>query len=181
MVIEDYTNRNIFYKNNNFKMVSASIIDAEYIANNMRKSDIHECSIFNFTPYDAVTKPIIHYPDETYSIIINNKLVCLCGTAPIPETNMGSIWGLGTDDIDKYFVSWFKNTNKTIDIMQKNYEQVTNSIPLSNKKYIRWLKKSGFIFDKKTYFRKNEEMVQFFRCNSFYNVIYNEESEPVIH
>jgi hypothetical protein len=24
-------------------------------------------------------------------------------------------------------------------------------------------------------------MVQFFRCNSFYNVIYNEESEPVIH
>jgi len=181
MVIKDYTNRQIFYDANNLKLVSASIMDAQYIADNLRKDDLHECEIFNVTPYDAVAKPIIINPKETYLITIYDKLVCLCGTAPIPETNLGSIWGMGTDDIDKYFVAWVKSSNGFLDIMQKNYEQVTNVIPTSNKKYINWLKHSGFLFDKKTSYRKNEEMVQFFRCNSLYNVIYNEESEPVIH
>tara|TARA_Y100000114_G_scaffold43691_2_gene39209 strand:+ start:231 stop:776 length:546 start_codon:yes stop_codon:yes gene_type:complete len=181
MVIKDYTNRKIFYDKNNLKLTSSFIEDAKYVADNMRKDDIHECNIFNVSPYDALIKPIIHNNNETYSISIHNKIVCICGTSPISDTKMGSIWGLGTSDIDKYFISWTKSSNDFLDIMQKNYSQVTNVIPISNKKYIKWLKKCGFIFDKKTFFRKKEEMVQFFRCNSLHNVIYNEESEPVTH
>ena len=54
------------------------------------------------------------------------------------------IWFLGTDDLEKIWFSFGKETQAVIQMFLENYERLENWAAFDNKKTLGWLKKNGF-------------------------------------
>jgi len=182
MDLNNYINRDIVASLRNISLARSKISDVMPISQSMRLPDIRECAIFGHDPFSSLMEAVIQNPNETYTILINNKPVAMCGTNPYPEDEFtASVWMLGTKDIDRNYIIFLRGAKECINILQGEYKNIENVVPVDHKKTIQWLKWCGFNFEEKIENYYGYDFFRFNRCNLFKSSIYNETSRPVIH
>ena len=178
----NYINRDIVASLRNISLAKAKIADVMPVSQNMRLPDIRECAIFGTQPFDCLMDAVINHPDETYTILINKQPVAMCGTSQYPDSkDNASVWMLGTNDIDKHYFVFLRGAKECINILQAEYKNIDNIVPVDHTKTIQWLKWCGFKFEEHIENHYGYDFLRFNRCNLFQSSIYNDTSRPVIH
>mgnify|MGYP003643753018 FL=1 len=179
-----YINREILSSLRNISLAKAKIADVMPVSQNMRLSDIRECAIFGSEPFSALMESVIENPDETYTILINGKPVAMCGTTEYEDLKgTASVWMLGTKDIDRNYMLFLRALKQCniIELLQAEYENIENIVPVDHEKTIQWLQWCGFSFQEIIENHYGYDFFRFNRCNKFKSSIYNEPSRPVMH
>jgi hypothetical protein len=122
--------------------------DAEFLAQNMRQSDIDELkSVFDAEPLDAVLTSITNSDERLlFSAFADGRLACIFGCVPT-EHGIGIPWMLGTPVLDRYAKRLTLETGRIVRMMLVEYPTLTNIIDPQNVKTRRWLECLGFWFD----------------------------------
>ena len=162
-----YINRDILSSLRNISLAKAKIADVMPVSQNMRLPDIRECAIFGSEPFSALMESVIENPDETYTILIDGKPVAM----------------LGTKDIDRNYMLFLRALKQCniIELLQAEYENIENIVPVDHEKTIQWLQWCGFSFQEIIENHYGYDFFRFNRCNKFKSSIYNEPSRPVMH
>ena len=182
MDLNNYINREIIASLRNISLAKAKVADVMPVSQNMRLPDIRECAIFGTQPFDCLMDAVINFPDETYTILMNERPVAMCGTSEYPNSKgNASVWMLGTNDIDKHYFVFLRGAKDCINILQADYKNIDNIVPVDHIKTIQWLKWCGFTFEEHIENHYGYDFLRFNRCNLFQSSIYNESSRSVIH
>tara|TARA_R100001443_G_scaffold16036_1_gene25844 strand:+ start:5616 stop:6164 length:549 start_codon:yes stop_codon:yes gene_type:complete len=173
---------NIKVKEGDLTLRPSKMKDVMPVYENMRITDMRECYMCGVDPMKAL---MISFKDDDafgYTIEWDGKPIAMCGVTPhIYEKNIGQIWLLGTEDIEKVQYSFYKHSKKIMQMMLKSFDIVENYIPKTHVKSINWITWLGFQLDNYTYFHNEYEFFRFFHCNVEKNSFYNEESRPTMH
>ena len=161
-------------------VVKSNLSHVENLCYKLRKEDIYELNILGITPRYALAYPFTQEGAHTYSLLCDKKVIGMFGTVPDKGMINARVWLLVSDEFKKHKVSIYKGTKDMINLLQSDYTLIYNIIPLKNHITINWLMRSGFSFSE-PYKLKGKQFVEFFRCNLKENIIYNEESRPVMH
>jgi hypothetical protein len=134
----------VYYDENEVKVVRSTKQDAEYIAKHMRKADIEEIWASH------------HYtPEEAMAFTIEKTMFCLTVSVEgVPVVmfgvngesilgDRGIVWMLATDDIQKIAFRFVRHSKKFINLMQEFYPYMYNYVDSRNSTSIFWLKMIG--------------------------------------
>lgn len=127
--------------------------DSEYIGANMRKVDVKEFREqgINMHP-TAVLEDGRAYSDLAWTIIADNTPIAMFGVVPMWQESVrwkksiGSIWLLGTDDVETFSKDFIRASKHWLQRVSKNYDLVGNNVHMSNSVHLRWLEWLGFDF-----------------------------------
>jgi len=121
--------------------------DAVFLAKNMKEMDKLECKYsHDDTPLDALLSCFSQKDAENYSIVDTNGYVYgMFGVNSDPELeNYGVIWLLSSDKLQKFPISFFKESKKWIEKLHYNYEHIYNMVYEENWQSLKWLQLCGF-------------------------------------
>ncbi len=118
--------------------------DIPNILEGMREEDIEECSITGFTPKENLEQGL--KSKLCYTGIINGKPEFMFGSVRHSDS-IGIAWLLGTHKIEEHKRDFITTTPLMWKTISGDYSYLTNFIPSSNKKYIRWVESSGAKFE----------------------------------
>lgn len=119
--------------------------DIQTILKNMRESDIKECEIMGHSPEDNLLVGL--KSKNCYTGIINGKPEFMFG-ATRHSDSIGVAWLLGTNKIEENKRDFIVITPLLWKTIEADYSYLTNFVPSSNKKSIRWIESSGGKFEK---------------------------------
>lgn len=123
-------------------------IDVYHISNNMRKSDRDEIWASNkITGLQALDFGM-KYSSICFSAERNGNPMAMFGVVPFPEHGeIASVWMLGTDDLDKSWLTLGKKSKKIVNYFLRFYPVLFNYVDVRNEKTIAWLEWLGAEFD----------------------------------
>ncbi len=88
--------------------------------------------------------------EKCWTVEWRGRPAAMFGCVPIIEDGsrprVGSIWLLGTDDINLFGYRFLHESQKWVEIVTKGYDLVGNIVDARNLKHIKWLKWLGFKF-----------------------------------
>lgn len=160
-------------------LVEGRLDHARMIADSLRMFDARECYIHGSTPLEALTEPFTIPNSTTYSIRHDDTVIAMCGTVPV-EIDTARVWMLGTGGINQNAKSFLRGCKKVINILQSNYLNIENFVPIDHHDTIMWLSWCGFVFDGQSYEINGHHMVRFVRCVKTQNNVYSLK-RPVMH
>ena len=133
----------------------------QYVADNMRQSDIDELAKLGKTPLQALTEGL--NSTECFTLLVNEQPIMIFG---MEESGLDSavIWALGTDDVFKHRREFLRQSVKWRDSFLKDYSILFNHVDINNWESIRWLKWLGAKFDKPRPFGSGVFMRFEFQC-----------------
>lgn len=155
----------------------AKLEHASYLFDKLRKTDQHEVRIQGYTPWRALHEAVADKSGENFVLIVDDTPIALTGHAPVAEGSIdwadaGIAWLLGSDEISNNKVSFYKATKYLINYYSKQYDFVTNDVPLSNETTLQWLTSLGCFFAAEPHITNGHEMFNFIYCQKkFYHVI----------
>lgn len=118
-----------------------------WIIENMRQSDRDEIWAANrMTPYEAISQGL---RDSIYRYVVRvgDLPVALCGVAPLGnplDSRFGVPWLLGTDDISKAPISFFRGSREVLKTWYPRFTHLINFVDARNVLSLKWLKWLGF-------------------------------------
>lgn len=91
-----------------------------------------------------------------------NRVVAVFGVSRHPaEADVGVVWLLGTDLLDRYIVSLCKEARRFIVDWHKTFCILTNFTDERNTRVLRWLRWLGFIFAPEPILVRGHRFIQF--------------------
>lgn len=104
--------------------------------------------------------------ERCYSVYHKGKPLFMFGVCPYPGAiNVGVVWLLGTDEINKIPKTFLKESKEWINHMSKGYMCLTNAIWEKNKMHLKWIEHCGGVFTDTipNYGASEETFIQFVR------------------
>lgn len=143
----------------------ATMDDVRHVAENMREEDIEEVGAFMLSPLTALTIGF-NNSDLCYTLLSpEGEPAAIMGISPQPYfKGFGSIWLLGTPLIEKYPMTFLRNTKPVLQGMFEDtgYDAFYNYTYAKNLLHHKWLKWTGFTFLRKVNLPPlNEEFFEF--------------------
>ena len=120
----------------------AVLMDAIYLAPNMRLADVREISRSgNKTPLHALVLPFTDPSSQTYSMV--GDAGTILGMFGISAD--GVVWMLASDSLyANHKRQFIKECRQWVDVMQADHEIIHNFVDEENTVAIRWLQFLGF-------------------------------------
>ena len=158
---------NAFHIDGDVSIVEATYEHAEYLQNHLRSPDVRECMIHGATPWRALRYPIMKKDAVTYTALHKGVPACMFGVVPIYDDldlKTGSIWLLGTDEIDKYPRKFLRASKPMLEYFMDRWDVVENVVPMDHKNTIEWLAWLGFLFSDEETLVNGFSCIRFVRC-----------------
>ncbi len=133
------------------------------LAFNLRQVDKYEIAMMGLDPLTALLAPFRYTRKGviTYSVLTHdNKVACMFGVVSSRNTKIGTIWMLGSPELEKHWGYFTKRTKKWVDFLLADYQYVHNVISKENEISIKWLKWLGFSFKSVA---KNNNLMYFYK------------------
>lgn len=126
----------------------SEIEDVLIIANGMRLCDIKEIyASSQLTPYQALSTGRA-FSTICGTVCRNRVPMAMWGVVDSPlEEKTGSIWMLGTPDLEKDKKYFIRQSLVIIRDLQKRYTKLFNYVDCRSQQSIQWLKRCGAHFD----------------------------------
>lgn len=175
-----FMDRDIYVNRGRLYLANASPNDALSIKDSLRFNDARECFIFGLTPEEALLEPFLDNNSKNYTIFFDDMPIGMCGTNKL-EDNIGSVWMLGTEQITQNKFSFLKGCPDVVDILQDDFESITNYVPVDHYETIQWLSWMGFIIKEDVYNMNGHMMFKFERFAKRKNNVINLYTRPVTH
>lgn len=125
----------------------ASIQDARDLAPRLRVADVREIqAATGETPEEALItgvnlgRPALSFVDP------RGELAGMFGVTPLNDPQVGAIWMLSSDAIERYPVHFLRRCKGWIDRFHETYPVLMNYVDARNVVHIKWLKWVGFQF-----------------------------------
>jgi hypothetical protein len=120
----------------------------DWIARNMRKADVEEAAAATDTgPCRALRESLVR-SDLAWTGLVDDRPVCMYGVCPIDILGgKGSPWLLGTDEVERYAVTFLRANKRYVAQMLDLYPHLENYVDVRNELSIKWLRWLGFQFD----------------------------------
>ena len=116
----------------------------QYVADNMRQSDIDELAKLGKTPLQALTEGL--NSTECFTLLVNEQPIMIFG---MEESGLDSavIWALGTDDVFKHRREFLRQSVKWRDSFLKDYSILFNHVDINifDDEIIRITKSKGIL------------------------------------
>ena len=109
----------------------------------LRQADIDELKALTGLAPNIGTAFSIAFTQRGYAAFYENKDI----PAAIFGISDGLIWLVGTDEITKHPVTFFRATQKYFPDLVKGYDYIYNYVDARNKLHLRWLKWLGFTIE----------------------------------
>ena len=125
----------------------AKITDAVSLSKNLKALDKLEIKYsHDDEPIDALMSCFDQQAAENYSIISSDgEVYGMFGVNQDPELeNYGVVWLLSSSKLQKFPVSFFKESKKWIEKLHNNYEHIYNMVYEENWQSLKWLQLCGF-------------------------------------
>ena len=128
----------------------ATISDAEYIADNLRKADLAEIKASTGTPPKRVLTNGIATSSPCYVIRhrVTRRPCGVFGTRDSEHPESGIVWMLGTDDLTTNGTAFIRHSRLWLDELHKAYPLLWNVIDARNTVHLNWLRWLDFEFVK---------------------------------
>ena len=160
----------------------AELDDALKISKSLRLNAQRECAIHDVSPIEALTESFGLKGSVTYSIFVDEEVIAMLGTVPFDEDNTkASVWFLGTYGIQKHYRPFLRGCKGVIEILQGEYEEISNVVPVEHSDTIMWLMWCGFTFRNETFNINGFEMLRFVRCRKIESNVIRIKQRPVFH
>ena len=125
----------------------ARITDAIHLAKDLKPLDKLEIKYsHDDTPLDALLSCFDQKDAENYTIVDHNGVIYgMFGVNSDPDVEgFGVIWLLSSAKLQKFPVSFFKESIKWIEKLHKNYDHIYNFVYEKNWQSLKWLQLCGF-------------------------------------
>lgn len=145
------------------KLIKSKLSEVWQLAPRLREDDRREVEAAGSTPL-ASLKNGIRKSTECWSVYtLDNLLIGMCGYTLVPE-NIAIVWFLGSDEIEKYPLSFVKEGKKFINnLLSKGYV-VTNYVYSKNPTHIKFINSLGCTIDfEKPFVRNGETFYRFYK------------------
>ena len=155
-----------FHVDGDVEIVKASYEHANYLQDHLRSTDVRECMIHGATPWRALRYPIMRKGAITFTALHKNTPACMFGVVPIrtDEFKTGSIWLLGTDEIEKHPKKFLRASKGMLKYFTERWDGLENVVPIDHCATIQWLMWLGFLFSEQETVINGFECVRFVRC-----------------
>ena len=104
----------------------------------LRKADIDEIYAMTGLPPEVAVAFSIANTERGFAVELDNKVVAIFGVS------QGIIWLVGTDEITKHPVIFYRLSKKIFTLLKKGYTYLENYVDTRNKLSLKWLKWLGF-------------------------------------
>ena len=111
------------------------------IVPHLRQQDIQEInSSCEWSPKNAVAYSIAH-SERGFTAILDGKICAVFGV------HQGVIWLVGTEDIEKHPVAFYRHSKKIFPFLKAGYPLLENFVHVNNTLSLRWLQWLGFTIE----------------------------------
>lgn len=163
-------------------IVKASFEHAGYLQHVLRSTDLRECIIGGASAWRALHVPLTIDDAETFTVLSNDKPICMFGTVPIAveeEGSLGSIWLLGSYDLDNHQNTWTRLTHTVFDYFNNKYDVLENVVPIDHENTIKWLTFAGCLFASQPTMVNGFAVLRFVRCASHIDLSFQDYERPI--
>ena len=108
------------------------------IAPYLRLADIREHKAMSDLPIDAVLAFSIAHSERGFAVELHDRIAAIFGV------NDGVVWLVGTDEIAKHPVMFYRLSKKIFQRLSDGYDKLFNFVDNRNTLSLRWLKWLGF-------------------------------------
>lgn len=127
-----------------------SVNDVTYLAPRLRKADYNECLAATGREPLCVLLDGLRLGDQTFTMVAPTGVpVGMVGVGKSIIPDAGVIWLCATPDIEKYQITFLRNSKAVLKQLQQDYLALHNCVDARNELHIKWLKWMGFTFIKK--------------------------------
>ena len=180
MDLLNFTGKGLYDK---LTIIPATEFHAGELQHKLRLTDLRECMIGGSTPWRALHLPLSIKKAETFSVLSpSDETICMFGTVPVSNKDgikTGSIWLLGSYELDKYSKTWLRLTESVFDYFQNTYDVLENVVPVDHKKTIRWLKYAKCMFAQQETLINGFPCVRFVRCAPHLIMSFQNDEWPI--
>jgi len=127
-----------------------TVNDIAFLAPKLRQADRNECLAATGREPLGVLKDGLRLGDKTMTMVAPTGIpVGMLGVGKSIIQDAGVIWLCATDDIEKYQMTFLRNSKKVLRLLQQDYLALHNCVDARNELHINWLRWMGFTFIKK--------------------------------
>ena len=124
-----------------------TVDDVTFLAPNLRQADRNECLAATGREPLGVILDGLRLADTTMTMVAPTGIpVGIVGVGKSVIKDAGVIWLCATDDIEKYQMTFLRNSKKVLSLLQHDYLALHNCVDARNELHIKWLKWMGFTF-----------------------------------
>lgn len=118
------------------------------ISDRLRPADVAELWAGSRSePLDALVRAV-RVSSESWAGVVDGETICLFGVAPMSVLGgRGSPWMLGTDGVDRNFVTFLRGCRAVVSRWRSVYPTLENVVDERNVAAHRWLRWLGFTLD----------------------------------
>lgn len=125
----------------------ATLEDVKFIAKNLREADRLECDATLALPPELVLPQAVEAGRDVWTFHRSDGLpVGVFGVDPTPIPEVGIVWMVSTDEINKHKVEFLTRCRPYVWALNEQYPIITNTVDARNTLHHRWLKWLGFSF-----------------------------------
>lgn len=126
------------------KIREATLEDARFLGENLRKPDILECCSHGMHPMDAVLMSFRNSDICRVAVVDNVPLAIFGVCTDVSDPSTGIVYLLGTKAIEKHAKSFLELSKKELLSIGSKYTKLTNLIHKINIKHLKWVQWLGF-------------------------------------
>ena len=124
-----------------------TVEDVMFLAPNLRQADRKECLAATGREPLGVLLDGLRLADTTMTMVAPTGIpVGIVGVGKSAVEDAGSIWLCATDDIEKYQMTFLRNSKQVLKQLQQEYLVLHNFADARNELHIKWLRWMGFSF-----------------------------------
>ena len=147
-----------------YNIRAATEYDAEYLSTRLKEMDLREIAAVSARGSYVVLRSGLEGSEDCRVGTVDGIPLCMYGVRKLSHlSDTGTIWMLGTAEVDKHFMKFGRECRKELKKQMGNLRMVENYCHVENRKTIVWLKWLGFKFEKPApYGRKKEMFCRFY-------------------
>lgn len=111
------------------------------IAPYLRLADIEEHNAMSDISIDVALSYSIAHSEKGFAVELDGRLTAIFGV------NSGVIWLVGTDEITRHPITFYRLSKKIFERLSDGYERLFNFVDERNTLSVRWLKWLGFTIE----------------------------------
>ena len=124
-----------------------TVEDVMFLAPNLRQADRNECLAATGREPLGILLDGLRLADKTMTMVAPTGIpVGIVGVGKSAVEDAGSIWLCATDDIEKYQMTFLRNSKQVLKQLQQEYLVLHNFADARNELHITWLRWMGFSF-----------------------------------
>ena len=112
----------------------------------LRQVDIDENNAMTGLSPDVAVAFSIAHTEKGFAVVYKENVVAIFGIS-----EGGVIWLVGTDEITKHPVTFYRMSKKYFEILKTGYKRLFNYVDKRNYLTLKWLKWLGFKIEKEQY------------------------------